>query len=358
MELDTFLRTLPKTELHVHITGSVQLATLVDLAAKYGFKLPYQDQPEELYDRSEFNSILHILKIVCELLREPDDFHRIAYETQQEAARNGVRYREIFWNPTDHIDIAGIPYKTAQDGFIAGLREAEADFAITGRLIPSINREDTPEKGYQMVEDVLNHRHDWSIGIGMDYLEVGHPPEKFWKAYRLAQQGGLRRTAHAGEFLEPARNVETCLDLLECDRIDHGYTIVDNPELLQRCLDEQTLFTVVPSNTTYLRLLHGQDFRQVHPLRKMGDLGLRIFPNSDDPPLHHTDPGFCYIAMVRDYGFDLDAIRSFVINSIDAAWIDESDKRQWRQNWLREFDDLRAQLDEESLDEKAGANDE
>ena len=155
-------------------------------------------------------------------LRSADDFHRAVYDTQRHAAESGVRYREMFWNPTDHWSIGEVGYAEAADGMIAGLRDAERDFGITGRLIPSIDRESSPELGFEMVEAVVAHPRDEVIGIGMDYLEVGNPPEKFWKSYRLAERNGLRRTAHAGEFGEPARNVETALDLLGCDRIDHG----------------------------------------------------------------------------------------------------------------------------------------
>ena len=53
-----------------------------------------------------------------------------------------------------------------------------------------------------MVQEVLNNPCDEVIGLGMDYLETGHPPEKFWKAYRTAGEGGLHLTAHEGEFRE------------------------------------------------------------------------------------------------------------------------------------------------------------
>ena len=74
------------------------------------------------------------------------------------------------------------------DGMIAGLEDAEKDFGIAGRLIPSIDRESSQELGYEMVEAAVAHPREAVVGIGIDYLEVGHPPEKFWKAYRLAAE--------------------------------------------------------------------------------------------------------------------------------------------------------------------------
>ena len=249
MNLHEFLRKIPKAELHVHLTGTVFPKTLQKLSRKHAVKLPSFDRIEDLYDRSEFKSILPMLKIAVSVMRDPEDFALVVYETMREAAENGVRYREIFWNPTDHHEIVGLDYKTVVDNIIGGLQEAEEDFGIMGRLLPSINREESSQLGLEMVQEVLNNRCDKVIGLGMDFLETGHPPEKFWKAYQTAREGGLHLTAHAGEFGEPWRNVETALDLLKCERIDHGYTIIDNPELLKRCAEEQIVFTVVPTNS-------------------------------------------------------------------------------------------------------------
>ena len=341
MDLQSFCRAIPKAELHVHFTGAVPLDTLLFLAGRNGVALPPHEAPEDLYARGEsFDRVLKTLKVVCQSLRAAGDFHRAVYDTQKHAAECGVRYREMFWNPTDHWSIGDVTYAEAVDGMIAGLRDAERDFGITGRLIPSIDRESSPELGYEMVEAVVAHPREEVVGIGIDYLEVGNPPEKFWKAYRLAGRHGLRRTAHAGEFGEPARNVETALDLLECDRIDHGYTVLQDETLLARCRDEGVEFTVVPTNSYYNRTLRGQDFSVHHPIRHMADAGLRIMPNSDDPPLHQTDPANAYAEMVTTFKLPFERLRELVLVGIDAAWVDESTKAGWRREWMARFDDL------------------
>ncbi len=346
MNLADFCRAIPKAELHVHFTGAVPLDTLLSLARRNGIALPPCERPEDLYARGEnFDRVLPTLKLVCQALRTPDDFREAVYATQQHAADCGVRYREMFWNPTDHRFIGGIGYAKAVDGMIAGLREAERDFGIVGRLIPSIDRESSAELGHEMVEEAVRHRRDETIGIGMDYLETGNPPEKFWKAYRLAGQHGLKRTAHAGEFGEPACNIETALDLLGCERIDHGYTVLDSPNLLRRCEDEGILFTVVPTNSYYSRTLRGQDFATVHPIAAMAQTRLKIMPNSDDPPLHHTDPANAFAEMVTTFGLPLARLRDMVANGIDGAWVDESVRREWRADWLATFDRLAPEVE-------------
>lgn len=346
LSLIEFCRSFPKTELHLHLTGAVAPQTLRELAKRNGATLS-EPIEETLFARgtgADVTPILPTLKQVAQVMCTRDDFALVAYDAQCLAAECGVRYRELFWNPTDHMQIADVAYETALAGLIDGLEAAEKDLGIRGRLIPSIDREGTPEQAGEMLDWVLALPSEYVIGLGMDYLEVGNPPEKFWKTYRRAGAAGLKRTAHAGEFLEPARNVETCLDLLECDRIDHGYTIVDAPDLLNRCRDEGIVFTVVPTNSTYLKVLAAQDFAEVHPLRKMADSGLRIMPNSDDPPLHHTDPARCWADLVTRYGLGIEDLRKALEASIDAAWVDDGTKAEWRRDWLAEFDRLRAEL--------------
>ena len=340
-DLHSFCRKIPKAELHVHFTGAIPLDTFINLAKKNDVTLPHHESPEDLYSRGKnFDRVLKTLKLVCQTLRTAEDFHLAVYNTQKSAAECGIRYREMFWNPTDHWEVAKIPYDIAVDGMITGLREAENDFGIIGRLIPSIDRESTPELGLEMVEAVISHPREEVLGIGMDYLEVGNPPEKFWKAYQLAGRHGLKRTAHAGEFGEPARNIETAIDLLGCDRIDHGYTVFQIDSLLKRCLDEQILFTIVPTNSHYNRELRGKDFALFHPISHMAKADLKIMPNSDDPPLHHTDPANAYAEMVTTFNLPLAMLREFVINGIDGAWVDEGTRVNWRKEWLAVYDDL------------------
>jgi adenosine deaminase len=73
------------------------------------------------------------------------------------------------------------------------------------------------------------------------------------------EQGGLKRTTHTGEDDLPPQNIKICLDLLKCDRIDHGYTVLNDEMLLRECIEREVLFTVVPTNSHYFEILAGQD---------------------------------------------------------------------------------------------------
>jgi adenosine deaminase len=344
MNLQEFLQAIPKMELHCHLYGAVRKETFSDLAARR--KAPLTSaQIDEFYRRPRkpwpTNNVLRALDKY--LVREPDDLHRIAFEYLENASAHGVRYSEFFWNPTATVE-AGISYDVAQGAIVRAIRDAERQFAIIARLIPAIDRERGPAAALEMVQWVLRHRADEVLGIGIDFNEADHPPELFVDAYAEARRGGLRVTAHAGENGVPWRNVETAIDLLGVRRIDHGYTVIDNPGLARRCAAMGIVFTVVPTNSFYLRTLPDERWALDHPIRKMPALGLRIHPNTDNPTLHKVTPTRAWMMMVEDFGFGLDDVRTFMHNGLDTAWIDESQRMTWRRQWSQEFDSLRGRL--------------
>jgi adenosine deaminase len=342
--LESFLHAIPKVELHCHLFGTVRHDTFAALNRAAGGPLA-EDEIESFYTRGEKPvGVLRVLRALdAHLVRSADDLHRLTLEYLQDAASHNVRYSEFFWNPTGTVHESRIGYRKAQDAIVRAIHDAE-HFGITGRLIAAIDREASPEAAVEMVQWVVDNRCDEVIGIGIDYRETDRPPELFMQAYSDARRAGLKTTAHAGEFGMPWTNVRTALDLLKVDRIDHGYTVVDRPEFARECADRGVIFTVVPTNSYYLRTLPPERWALDHPIRRMPGLGLRIHPNTDDPTLHKVTPTQAWLMMVRDFGFSPDDLRGFMLNGLDGAWIDDTQRRQWRTQWTAEFDALRTQL--------------
>lgn len=339
-----FLQAMPKAELHCHLLGAVRRSTFTALARRANTRVSEADI-ESFYTRgAKPVGVLRVLRSLdAQLLKSPDDLHRIAYEYLQDAAAHTVRYAEFFWNPTGTVVTSGIPYAQAQAAIVRAIADAQTDSGIIGRLVPAIDREASPAQALEMVGWMTKNRHPHVVGIGIDYREVDRPPELFAEAYAAARRAGLRTTAHAGEFGMPWTNVRTAVELLKVDRIDHGYTVIDNPAFAQECADRGIVFTVVPTNSFYLRTLSPDRWALDHPIRQMPKLGLRIHPNTDDPTLHHVTPTQAWASMQRDFGFTADDLRGFMHNGLDAAWIDDSTRRQWRSDWSQRFDDLRSQ---------------
>ena len=334
-----FFSAFPKAELHCHLLGTTSRETFIDLVRDSGAPIPMAEI-EGFYTRGEKPvGVLRIFRALeSSILKKPEYLKRITLEHLERTAAQGVRYIELFWNWTGLKHF--MTYAEGQDAIVAGLIEGEEKYGIVGRLVPSIDREALPEDAVELVREMAAHRSPWVIGLGIDFRETLHEPENFWKAYRLARNAGFKLTAHAGEFGEHWRNVETAMDLLECERIDHGYTITDNPELAERAADRSIPFAVVPTNSYYLRTFTDEEWAVKHPIRRMVELGLKVFPNSDDPTMHHISISESWLLMMNWLGFSLADLRGFLANSIDAAWVDDETKIVWRQLWLPEFDRL------------------
>ena len=338
---EAFLHALPKAELHCHLLGTLRRATFEDLVRKA--KAPISSEEiAAFYTRGDKPvGVLRVLRALDEwLLRSPDDFYRISYEYLTDAAAHNVRYAEFFWNPTGTARVSKLTYAQVLPAIVRAIQDAAHDHGITGRLVPSIDREAGAEAALEMVQWVLDHRSDDVPGIGMDYRENDFPPQWFEAAYALARKNGLKTTAHAGEFGMPWPNVEAALNVLKVDRIDHGYTVVDNPELAEAAKARGLVFTVVPTNSYYLRTLAPERWALDHPIRRMMALGLKIHPNTDDPTLHHVNPTGAWHMMVQHFGATMHDVQGFMHNGLEAAWIDESTRRQWQTEWQAEFEHL------------------
>ncbi|NHN84570.1 adenosine deaminase [Acetobacter musti] len=333
---DEIIRKIPKIDLHCHLAGSVRAETVMSLAAKNGVALPVTD-PDAFYRFSDFYDFLSRLEVIGACMITRDDFARVSREALEDGYRKGnLRYAEFFFSPDYHYP-HGVDYATMVDGFIDGLRAAKEEFGITGRLIPAVNRELGPDVALAMVRDVIAHPRDEVIGIGMDCAEFRGPPELFREAFALARSSGLRCTAHACEDNQtpeqaPPRNVETCLDVLGCDRIDHGYNLMADPALVCRCRERGVPFTVCPQTCVPERLE-----KRWTTLRAMRDAGLFLVPCTDDPPMFGTDIGAAYVTMARELSMGVKEIAAMSLRAIDATWLPELEKISMKEDFRQEI---------------------
>jgi adenosine deaminase len=269
---------------------------------------------------------------------ERDDFARVAYESLEDGVRLGnLKYREMFFNPTLHTT-RGVAMATIIDGLVDGIRAAEADFGVQCFLIADVYRQDTVEMAMQMTEEVLANRRPELVGLGMDAAEAPDPPEKFAECFALAGRAGLHRTSHAAEDGPPA-NITTCLDVLGCERVDHGYHILEDGAVVERCRDDGIHFTCCPTSTS---IVYGWPDLTTHPINQMMASGLLVHLNSDDPTMFHTDICKEYVDFVGQNDYPPEVAKQLVRNGVDATWLDDVDKASLRDRFEVEI----ASLDE------------
>jgi adenosine deaminase len=318
-----FARALPKVSLHLHLEGAVRATTFVELAKRHGISVPGGRGADSVYDvdaYADLDEFMQTYDVVGSVIREADDFHRVTYESLADGAAHGVMYREMFVGVQSH---EGVDYKVLLDGIAAGIRDAEKDHGIGCQLIMAVNREKSPVAARQLVETVVEHRTDDVVGIGLDYAEVLAPPELFAEAFALAAQSGLRRTAHSESG--PPSNVETLIDVLGVDRVDHGYHVMADDRVVDRCRDLALPFTCTPIASD-ITGASGPGDGSHRAIGDMVDAGLVVTIDSDDPPLFGTDPTNDFAVLADALGYDESQLSRFTTNAIDASWLDDAAK--------------------------------
>jgi adenosine deaminase len=339
VDLLALMRRLPKIEMHLHLEGSIAADTALALARKNGVALPAVEKPQDIYTFTDLPSGLAVYDAIAQTVVTADDFRRITYEMLKDSAANGARRIEFFISPHVHRTV---DFAVQFAGIRAGMHDAAVDFGISSGFSPGVNRELGAAAGEEYLDRILELRCDELIGLGLDFNEAPFPPEPFAELFARARANGLRLSAHAGET-GPAEYVRGSIEALKVDRIDHGYNVIQDPELVARCRDSGLMFTCCPTNTRFnFSSIDMRDPR--HPIRAMREAGLVLCINSDDPPMMQIDLGQEYQTAMTELGFTPADIKASILASIDHSWQDEDTRRRWKKDWSAEIDTILAPL--------------
>jgi adenosine deaminase len=325
------LARLPKVELHCHVEGTMRPATVAELAAHNGLALP-TDDPTQLYHYVSLNDFLRVFWLVQSTLGGRADWTRLAYESVLDAAAAGVVYRETFFTPARHL-AAGQDLADIVAGLAEGLAAGEAETGTQVLLVCDMDRAYGGAAARELVERLVELRRAGApgtervLGVGMDSTELGVDPLDFAEAYRLAAAAGLRRTAHQGEN-NPPPAIATCVDVLGAERIDHGLSLLDDPELSRRLADRRIPLTVCP--TSNIRIANAVQRLEDHPYRDMRAAGLLATLNTDDPAMIDLDLAAEYAAIQAAYSYGWDEMVAIALDGVEATWLADDDKARLR----------------------------
>ena len=278
-ELARHIDRLPKSELHIHIEGTLEPEMMFALARRNGITLPYANV-EALHAAYKFSNLQDFLDLYYQgmsVLLTERDFYELAAAYLDKVAGQGLRHAEIFFDPQGHLS-RGVSFATVIDGISRAIGDARRRHGIRADLIMCFLRHLEEADAERTLDLALTHK-DRIIGVGLDSSEVGHPPRKFARVFRRAREAGFHIVAHAGEE-GPPDYIWEALDLLGVERVDHGNRALEDTALIARLVHDRMPLTVCPLSN--LRLAVIDDIR-LHPLKRMIDHGLLVTINSDDP---------------------------------------------------------------------------
>ena len=324
--LPALLRRMPKAELHLHIEGSLEPELIFRLAQRNGVTLPYAsvEALRAAYAFTDLQSFLDLYYAGASVLLKEEDFFDMAWAYFERAAADNVVHAEIFFDPQTHT-ARGVPMAAVIQGLAHAARRAHAEYGIGSALILCFLRHLSEDEAFATLEAALPHHHHF-IGVGLDSSERGHPPQKFARVFARARELGLHCVAHAGEE-GPAAYIETALDLLKVERVDHGVRCTESPALIERLARQRVPLTVCPLSN--VKLCVYPDLA-AHPLPALLDAGLCVTVNSDDPAYFGGYVVDNYLQLFAAHPrLGMQQARQLAFNSFEASFVDTAQKARW-----------------------------
>ena len=324
MNLEQFVRGLPKAELHLHIEGSLEPQLMFMLARKHRLELKYAsvDEVRKAYEFTDLQSFLDIYYQSASVLREAEDFHALTAAYLKKAHADGVVHAEIFCDPQTHT-ARGVPMQAVIEGIAGALEEGEAALGVSSRLIVCFLRHLPEADALSTLDQALEFRGQFH-GVGLDSSEKGHPPSKFERVFERARSQGLVPVAHAGEE-GPPEYIEEALDLLKVVRIDHGVRCEEKPALVERLRAQGVPLTVCPLSNVKLRVFNRLED---HNLKRLLDAGLCVTVNSDDPAYFGGYVLDNYLACAAALGLTRAELARLCANSVSASLLPSGRKAE------------------------------
>ena len=317
---------MPKAELHLHIEGTLEPELIFALAQKNGVALAYPsvEALRAAYAFTDLQSFLDIYYAGASVLIEAGDFEAMAMAYFERAAADHVVHAELFFDPQTHT-ARGIDIGVVIGGLASAGARAERELGITSGLILCFLRHLSEEEALATLQAALPYRAHL-LGVGLDSSERGHPPEKFARVFDQAGALGLHRVAHAGEE-GPPEYIESALDVLHAERIDHGVRCTEKPSLVRRLEAEAVPLTVCPLSNLKLRVF---ETMADHNLAQLLREGLKVTINSDDPAYFGGYMNDNFIATFEALP-ELGAADAYLLaaNSFEASFVDAATKAAW-----------------------------
>ncbi|MDH5929754.1 adenosine deaminase [Vibrio splendidus] len=315
--MDSFIKHLPKVELHLHIEGTLEPELMFQLAKRNNVSIPF-DNPDQVRDAYQFHNLQSFLDIYYQganVLIHEQDFYDLTWAYLLKCQQDNVVHTEIFFDPQTHTE-RGIAFEVIINGITQALNQAEQELGISSQLIMCFLRHLDEDSAFETLKQALPYK-DKIIAVGLDSSEKGNPPEKFKHVFQEAINQGFLTVAHAGEE-GPAQNISDALSLLGITRIDHGVRCVEDEDLMEQLIAKRTPLTVCPLSNTKLKVFNTmQEHNIVELLRK----GLCVTINSDDPAYFGGYMNDNFLAVANAHPLTKNELAQFSINAVEASFI-------------------------------------
>jgi adenosine deaminase len=337
---------LPKTDLHVHLDGSLRLKTILDLAERQRVELPAtsEDGLRKAMNLGEnCGSLVEYLKafdVTLRVLQTADALTRAAYELAEDAAKENVRYMEVRYSPMLHTR-RGLALTTVVEAVLEGLRAAQDEYGIESNVIICGIRNVSAESSLEMAELAVAYKNRGVVGFDLAGAEYDHPAKHHRAAFQLVRDNNINVTIHAGEAYGP-ESIHQAIHVCGAHRIGHGCRLREDGDLLHYVNDHRIALECCPSSNVQTGAI--RDLAS-HPIKFYKNLGLRTTVNTDNRLVTNTTVSkelwLCHTAM----GFTFDDLKQVILSGFKSAFLPFHVKQQYLR---RVSDELNAFVHEQA----------
>ena len=318
----TVFESLPKTDLHVHLDGSLRLATMFELAEQSGVKLPAAT-PEELaramHCGEHTGSLVEYLRafdITLSVMQSEPALYRVAYELAEDAAKENVRYMEVRYAPMLH-QRTGLRQAAVVEAVLAGLRDAGKACDIESNVIVCGIRNISAESSLEMARLAVAYKNRGVVAFDLAGAEYDHPAKHHREAFQLIRNNNINCTIHAGEAFGP-ESIAQAIHVCGAHRIGHGCRLREDGDLLHYVNDHRIALEVCPSSNVQTGAVESL---ATHPLKLYHDLGIRVTVNTDNRLITDTTVSRELYLCHSQMGLAPRDIARIVLNGFKAAFL-------------------------------------
>ncbi len=338
---EELIRALPKSDLHVHLDGSLRLESMLELARQQGVELP-ADSPEGLKEvlklgqkHRDLPSYLEGFKHTTAVLQTRKSLRRAAFELAEDAALENVVYMEVRYSPILHT-ASGLRLDQVVQAVSDGLREAERAYDITTGLIICGIRNISPETSLQLAELAVAFKNRGVVGFDLAGAEENYPAKHHREAFYLILNNNINCTLHAGEAYGP-ESIGQAIHYCGAHRIGHGTRLREDGDLLNFVNDHRIPLEMCIKSNMQTGSVASLDR---HPFRFYLDLGIRVTINTDNRLITDTTVTDEFWLATRHFNLNLEELRWVMVNGLKSAFLPFRDKKMLLRRATARFDEV------------------
>ncbi len=317
------LERLPKTDLHVHLDGSLRPETIAALAVEDEVELPVGSVDEirrffgEELPESDLVAYLERFDVTTAVMQTESALERIAYELVEDAARENVWYMEVRYAPILSTK-RGLSPRQVVDAVNRGLARGNDDYPRTEayQIICGL-RHFEPERAVRMAALAVEYKGRGVLAFDLAGAERDNPAKRFAEAFTLVRHANLNVTVHAGEAYGP-ESIHQALHWAGAHRIGHGVRLREDPDLLQYVRDHRIPLEMCPTSNVQTGAVESIED---HPIREYFDENLRVTINTDNRLMSGTTMTRELELVSGRLGFTLEEIRKLLLNGFKSAFL-------------------------------------